>query len=359
MNNTYVVIMAGGVGSRFWPGSRENKPKQFLDMMGTGKSLLRQTFERFLPLCSPHQIYVLTNTAYRDLVLEQIPELDAHQVLCEPSRNNTAPCIAYAALKLAAINPHANMVIAASDHIILKEHLFLDKVRTALEFVAAHPAMVTLGIQPTRPDTGYGYIQYKSEDQNGLHEVIRFAEKPNLETAREFVESGEYLWNSGMFFWNVQTILQAFQNLAPDIYAILEQGNAAYNTDNEDAFLAEYYPTTRNISVDFAIMEQAKNVYTIPADIGWSDLGTWASLHAECEKDHHSNAIQVRNALVTESSNNLIRCSNPDKLVVIRGLENFIVVDEADVLMIYPKNKEQEIKQTGADVKSEFGDRYL
>lgn len=358
LSPSYVAIMAGGVGSRFWPGSREARPKQFLDMLHTGKSLLRLTFERFLPLCPAEHIFVVTNAAYKDLVKEQIPELTDNQILCEPSRNNTAPCVAYTAFKLAGLHPQANMIVTPADHIVLKENAFLDKIKTALDFAQHQPALLTLGIQPSRPDTGYGYIQYGEETAPGVFKVKRFAEKPDLETAQQFLDTGEYLWNAGIFVWNVQTVLQAFQTLSPAIYEILGAGRAHYNTPSEQAFIDEKYPTTPNISVDFAIMEKADNVYTLPADIGWSDLGTWASLHAECPQDAHQNVIQAKRVLVADTQNCLIRV--PDqKLVVVKGLQDFMVIDEEDVLLIYPKSKEQEIKQVTATVKSQFGTNFL
>ncbi|MEY3240036.1 MAG: hypothetical protein RIR11_1474 [Bacteroidota bacterium] len=360
MSNTYVAIMAGGVGSRFWPGSREQHPKQFLDMMGMGKSLLRLTFERFLPLCPAANIFVVTNAIYKDLVKQQIPELTDNQILCEPSRNNTAPCVAYTAFKLANLDPKATMVIAPSDHIILKESIFIDKISNAVQFAAQNEALVTLGIQPSRPDTGYGYIHFDAtETTTGIHKVQRFAEKPDIATAQAFLASGEYLWNAGIFIWSVESILKAFQTFSPDIFSILATGKDHYNTPNEQSFIDTAYPTTPNISVDFAIMEKAQNVFTIPAEFGWSDLGTWASLFAECEKDNLGNVVQAGSTLLMEAKNNLIRCSNKEKLIVIKDLEDYIVVDEADVLMIYPKSKEQEIKKVTAAVKDTFEGKYL
>jgi mannose-1-phosphate guanylyltransferase len=359
MSNIYVAIMAGGVGSRFWPGSREARPKQFLDMLGVGKSLLRLTFERFLPLCPVSHIYIVTNVAYRDLILEQLPEIGPDQVLCEPSRNNTGPCVAYTAFKLAGINPDSAMIVAPSDHIILKEEAFLSKVRRGLAFAQQEKALVTLGIQPSRPDTGYGYIHFDEAGDDGVHRVRRFAEKPNLATAEAFVASGEYLWNAGIFIWTSQAVLEAFERYSKEIYDILAIGKPYYNTAKEQDFLDQTYPTTPNISVDFAIMEKADNVFTIPAEFGWSDLGTWASLHAECPKDDAGNAIQVRQSILLNAADNLLRVSNPDKLLVIKDLEGYIVVDEQDVLMIYPKSKEQEIKQVTSKVKERFEGKYL
>lgn len=352
--------MAGGVGSRFWPGSREARPKQFLDMLGVGKSLLRLTFERFLPLCPASQIYIVTNAAYRELVMEQLPELSDSQILGEPSRNNTGPCVAYTAFKLAGLDPQANMVVAPSDHLILHEGIFRKNVQAALDFAEHNDALVTLGIQPSRPDTGYGYIQFEEDivGAGGLHKVKRFAEKPDLETARQFLASGEYLWNAGIFVWNVSSVLKAFEQYSPDIFRILGAGAEAYNTPAEQDFLRENYPTTPDISVDFAIMEKAKNVYTIPVDFGWSDLGTWASLHAERPRDEHDNVIQGANIIALDTDNCLIRAAD-DKLVVVKDLSDFMVIDEADALLIYPKSKEQEIKQVTGMVRARHGGKYL
>ncbi len=350
--------MAGGVGSRFWPGSREARPKQFIDMLGVGKSLLRLTFERFLPLCPAEHIFVVTNAAYRDLIREQIPELTDNQIVCEPSRNNTGPCVAYTAFKLAALDPEAKFIIAPSDHVVLKEAVFLEKVGQALHFVTHHDALVTLGIQPSRPDTGYGYIQFGEEVTTDIRKVLRFTEKPDLETARAFLDSGEYLWNAGIFVWSVRSILAAYEQLSPDIFHILQKGTGLYNTPEEAAFIEEHYPTTPNISVDFAIMEKASNVYTIPAEFGWSDLGTWGSLHAECPKDEYGNALQSDRVLALNVNNCLVR-TPMGKLVVIKDLSNYIIVDEGDALLIYPKDKEQEIKQVTALVKERFGEKYL
>ncbi len=354
----YVAIMAGGVGSRFWPGSREARPKQFLDMMGTGKSLLRQTFERFLPVCPPQNIFIVTNAAYKALIQEQLPEIGEDQILCEPSRNNTAPCVAYTAFRLAALDPKATFVVTPSDHIVLKEEAFLEKIRMALDFAASHEALLTLGIEPSRPDTGYGYIQFGEEVSAGIRKVVRFTEKPSLPFAEEFVASGDYLWNAGIFIWNVQSILQAYRTHAKEIYDLLSASADIYGTPQEERFIAERYPHTPAISVDFAIMEKAANVYTLPAEFGWSDLGTWASLHAERSRDPHDNVLQGDHIIALDSDNCLVRAPK-DKLVVLKDLSDYIVVDEGDVLMIYPKSKEQEIKQVTALVKERFEGRFL
>jgi len=349
--------MAGGVGSRFWPGSREARPKQFLDMLGVGKSLLRLTFERFLPICPASHIFIVTNAAYHDLILEQLPELDSSQVLCEPSRNNTGPCVAWTAFKLATLDPDANFVIAPSDAIVLKPEAFLEKIRTALAFSASNDALVTLGIEPSRADTGYGYIQFGEEADAGVRRVMRFAEKPNLATAEQYVESGEYLWNAGIFVWRAHSVLSAYKTHAPQIFSILEKGISFYNTPDEQEFINQTYPTTPNISVDFAIMEKAANVFTVPSEFGWSDLGTWASLHHELPKDEHQNALQGT-VIALDTNNTLVRIP-AGKLAVVKDISDYIIVDTPDVLLIYPKSKEQEIKQVTGIVKDKTGTQYL
>lgn len=357
-NNTYVAIMAGGIGSRFWPASRINRPKQFLDILGVGKSLIQLTYERFLNLCPKENILVVTNGIYKDLVKEHLPDLTDNQILCEPSRNNTAPCVAYTAFKLKGLNPNANFIIAPSDHIILKEQKFTAALEKALDFASQNDALLTLGIQASRPDTGYGYINYEAANVDGIHKVKRFTEKPDIDTARQFLKSGDYVWNAGIFIWNVNSILKAFDKHAPNIAAILGAGEGLYNTNKEQRFIDRAYPTTPKISIDFAIMEEADNVYTIPSEFGWSDLGTWGSLHAESKKDTEGNAINGDQVIALNASNNLIRVPN-DKLVVLSDLDNYIVVDEGDVLLIYPKSKEQEIKAITAKIKEEGKEKYL
>ena len=359
MTNTYVAIMAGGVGSRFWPASREARPKQFLDIMGVGKSLLRLTFERFLAVCPAENIFIVTNARYKEQVKQHLPELSDNQVLCEPSRNNTAPCIAYTAFKLQALNPEANLIVAPSDHIILQEGRFVEALQQALAYTQKNDALLTLGIEPTRPDTGYGYINFDSASiEKNVHKVKRFTEKPPLEKAKNFVASGDYLWNAGIFIWRTKIILKAFEQHAPEIHQILGANLACYNTEAEQAFIDEEYPTTPKISVDFAIMEKAENIYTIPSSFGWSDLGTWASLHAESEKDDKGNVVQGEKVLISDTHNSLVRISK-DRLAVIGGLDDYIVVDEEDVLLIYPKNREQEIKQLREKVKESYGTNLL
>ncbi len=350
--NYYVAIMAGGVGSRFWPASREAKPKQFLDILGIGKSLLQLTYERFLPLIPKENIFIVSNAAYADLIKEQLPDVTDNQILSEPSRNNTAPCLAYTAFKLQNLNPNASFVVASSDHLIVNEADFLKNIEMALTFTQKNDALMTLGITPSNPNIGYGYIQYNRNDANhdGIFKVKSFTEKPNLERAKEFVEAGNYLWNAGIFIWSVKSLLKSLKKNAEDIYDILKKGESAYNTEGEQSFINQYYPTTPNISIDYAVMERADNVHTIPCSFGWSDLGAWGALYDEGKKDENNNVIQSENVLTFDVTNTLVR-TPAEKLVVLRGLDDFIVVDENEVLLIYPKDKEQEIKQVTTVLK--------
>ncbi len=342
--NYYVAIMAGGVGSRFWPASRESLPKQFLDILGVGKSLIRMTYERFNKIIPAERILVVTNKIYKDLVHEHIPEIPLKNIITEPSRNNTGPCVAYTALRLEAENPDATFVIAPSDHVILKEEEFLSKITQALDFASEQETIVTLGIQPTRPDTGYGYIE-SNQDSNaeGIEKVKSFREKPDVQTAESYLADGSYYWNAGIFVWSTKTILNSFQNYASDIYKILAEDKSKYNTEEEQDYIDRVYPTTPSISVDYAILENATNVYTLPADIGWSDLGTWNALHAHLEKDETGSVVLGENTMLLNSKNCIVR-SDAKKLVVVKDLADFIVIDESDVLLIYPKDQEQEIK---------------
>lgn len=350
MSNHYVAIMAGGVGTRFWPSSTSSKPKQFLDILSTGKSLLRSTYERFLNLTDKENIYIVTHEDYVELVAEEIPEISLNQILAEPSRNNTAPCIAYTAFKLESLNPHANIVIAPSDHLILNENLFIKTILQGLSFTEQNNALVTLGIQPTRPDTGYGYIQF--EKTHSPFKVIQFTEKPELEIAKSMVESGDYLWNAGIFICKAKDILSAFEAFSPEVYSILNK-KEIYNTVQEKEFLKENYPLTPNISVDYAIMEKAPNVYTIPGEFGWSDLGTWASLHSEMEKNKEENVISHSQIFLEEVKNSLIKL--PSSITaVINGLDNYLVIQDNDILLIWPKDKEQEIKSLVNSLKSKI-----
>ena len=340
--------MAGGVGSRFWPASREKMPKQFLDILGIGKSLIRLSFDRALQIVPAENILIATNANYKSLVLEHLPELKETQVLLEPSRNNTAPCIAYAALKLFQKDPLAVFAVLPSDHVIQKEIMFADKINLAFEFAANNDALITLGINPSRPDTGYGYVEkaaqvlYKSP-LDTIYKVARFTEKPDLETANSFINSGKYLWNAGIFIWSVKSVLAAFQRNAAQIIAVLSDDVTCFNTEKEQAYIDQVYPKTQSISVDYALLEKSNNVFTIPADIGWSDLGTWASLYNYLKESKKDNVVQANHAVLKGSQGNFIR-TRDGKLVVVKGLDNFIIVDEEDVLLIYPRENEQEIK---------------
>ncbi len=358
MNHTYIAIMAGGIGSRFWPASRTSRPKQFLDILDVGKSLLQLTYERFLHLCPQENIFIVTNGQYKEQVKDHLPGLTDNQILCEPSRNNTAPCIAYAALKLHKLDPEANIVVAPSDHIILQEQRFIDTLRQALQFSEKNDALLTLGIKPSHPNTGYGYINFGEEEEQGVHKVIRFTEKPPLEKAIAFVDSGDYLWNAGIFIWKAEAILKAFEKYAGEIIDILNASPDCFNTPDEQAFIDEHYPDTPSISIDYAIMEKADNVYTIPSDFGWSDLGTWGSLHKESPKDEHQNVVHAGLTLAEDVRESIIRAPD-DKLVVVKGLDNYMVIDEGDVLLIYPKDQEQEIKAITQKIKDRNWEQYL
>ncbi len=340
-NSTYVVIMAGGAGTRFWPASTEEHPKQFLDILGLGKTLLQMTYERFLPLVPKERIFIVTNRKYEELVAHQLPDLPVDNILGEPSRNNTAPCIAYATYKILDLDANANIVVASSDHLILKESEFLERVSSGLAFTARQDAICSLGIQPSRPDTGYGYIHYGKEEAPGIFKVIEFKEKPDQETAREYLDAGTYIWNSGIFIFSGRSMVKALRQYAPLICDLLAE--VPYNSSEEYEILDERYPLTPNISIDYAVMESAENIYTLPADIGWSDLGTWASLHAELCKDEHGNAVQAEKSIIQDAKGNIIRVQ-AGKTVVVRGMTNMIVVDEPEALLIFPMDQEQEIK---------------
>lgn len=354
----HVFIMAGGVGSRFWPKSRNNFPKQFIDILGVGKSLLQLTFERFTRLVPVSNIYIVTNAQYRELVKEQLPAISAEQILCEPSRNNTAPCIAYATYRLADKTPDAGMVIAPSDHFILNEAVFIEKVKQGLGFAMEQDALLTLGITPTRPDTGYGYIQFDKAGKDGVHKVTRFTEKPPLEKAQQFVADGNYVWNAGIFIWKAATAIKAFETYAPEISRLFEKGIGKYNTQAEQTFIDQHYPQSPNISIDYAIMEKADNVYTIPAEFGWSDLGTWASLYEVAGKQDNNNVVSGEGIQLQDTKNCVIHMP-AGKLAVIRGLEDYIVVDDKEVLLIYPKGEEQQIKQVTEMLRQQEQQQYL
>ncbi|MCD8176056.1 MAG: mannose-1-phosphate guanylyltransferase [Tannerellaceae bacterium] len=359
MKDNYCVIMGGGIGSRFWPFSRESYPKQFLDFFGTGRSLLQMTFDRFSKIIPVENIFVVTNEIYAPLISQQLPELKDDQLLLEPCRRNTAPCIAYATYHIKACNPNANIVVAPSDHLILREDIFLRDVQKALNFVKENDALVTLGIKPSRPETGYGYIQSSDIMLGEFTKVKTFTEKPNLELAKIFQESGEFFWNSGLFVWNVKTIHTAFNKYLPDVSARFDLGVDKFNTEQERAFIQENFAYCLNISIDYGIMEKADNVYMLCVDFGWADLGIWGSLYELADKDEQDNAILTSSrTMMYESSGNLVALNNPDKLVVVQGVNDCIIVESDNVLMICKKEDEQRIKQFVADVQLKYGKEY-
>ena len=354
--------MAGGVGSRFWPLSRMNKPKQFLDILGTGRTLLQMTFDRFKTVCPVENIYIVTSSIYKETINEQLPELLDEQILLEPLRRNTAPCIAYANYKILSKNPNANIVTAPSDHLILKEDEFIKVLKKGLDFVSEKDALLTLGIKPSRPETGYGYIQVNGEKHEGLdkaiHKVKTFTEKPDKKLAKVFFESGEFFWNAGIFIWSLKSIMKAFESHLPEVDSLFKEGIDAYNTSEEAKFIKQTYFECKNISIDDGIMKKADNVYVYCSDIGWADLGTWGSLHENIEKDQDKNSILGDNVF-TYDINNCIVNMPKNKLVVLQGLKDFIVVESDDILLICKKDDEQEIKQYVNDVKLKLGDKYL
>jgi mannose-1-phosphate guanylyltransferase len=358
-NNYYVAIMAGGIGSRFWPVSRTNKPKQFLDILGTGKSLIQWTFERFATFIPTENIYVVTSDEYVDLVQEQLENIPVENILSEPSRKNTAPCIAYISYKLAQKNPNACLLCAPADHIILDQATFQQVALKAYSFAENIKSIVTIGIKPNHPNTGYGYIQYEplSVSEN-VHKVKTFTEKPNLELAKTFIESGDFLWNGGIFIWQLKNIIAAFEKYLPEMHEVFSANTALYNTDKEKELIAQIYPQCTSISIDNGIMEKADNVYVIPAEFGWSDLGTWNSAYDNLEKDYYGNAVTGNNVVVIDAKNCMIHAPK-NKLHVLQGLEDFIVIDTHDTLLICKRENEQLIKEYVAEVKRNIGDKFL
>jgi mannose-1-phosphate guanylyltransferase len=359
MNNTYVVIMAGGIGSRFWPESRIAKPKQFLDILNSGKTLIQLTFQRFLNLVPKENIYVVTGDLYEKLVKEQLPELSDSQILKEPVRRNTAPCITYACDKIYAKDKNATIIIAASDHLILEESKFLDVVRDCIKFVSNNSFLVTIGIKPTKPATGYGYIQFMDgKDSDEFYKVKTFTEKPTVDIAKTFLQSGDFLWNSGMFVWKAKTLLRAVVKHLPEVAEAFREGNQHYDKPSEAKFIREAYSQCPNISIDYGVMEKANNVFTTPAEFGWSDIGTWDSLYEVYQHDYLGNAVAGQNVKIYDSSNNMIMVPK-DKLVVLQGLRDYCVIDTGDVLLVCEKSKEQEIKQITVDLKVADLDKFL
>ena len=355
----YVAIMAGGIGSRFWPMSRTAYPKQFLDVLNTGKTLIQWTYERYLPFIPAENIFIVTSSEYVDIVKKQLPQLPEQNILAEPSKKNTAPCIAYISFKLAQIDPKATFIVAPSDHLILEQENFQKIVEKALDFVSNINALATLGIKPTNPNTGYGYIQYEGlEVSNGVYKVKTFTEKPTQEIAESFLASGDFLWNAGIFAWKASVILKAFEKYQPEMIELFDQEKVNFNTENEKQAIEKIYPQCTNISIDIAIMEKADNVYVLPSAFGWSDLGTWNSAYENMEKDYFGNAVASNNVIVIDATKCMINAPK-DKLVVVQGIDDFIIVDTKDVLLICSKEKEQSIKEYVAEVKRHKGDKYI
>lgn len=355
--NTYVIIMAGGIGSRFWPFSRTNYPKQFHDVLGTGESMLQMTARRFTDICPPENVFVVTNKDYEALVKQQLPQLSDNQVLLEPIGRNTAPCVAYASYKIAQLNPHANLVVTPSDHVVLKEREFTDVIIEAVAAAAKDDVLITLGITPSRPDTGYGYIQYIDDEAQRTKKVKTFTEKPNPELAQMFLNSGDFVWNSGIFIWNVQSILRAFRQCLPEISEIFDEGSTVLNTASEQNFITKAYSQCGNISIDYGIMEKVDNVYVLLADIGWSDLGTWNSLYTINQKDKNGNVVDGE-VLLYDTKGCIIKTPK-ERLVVVQGLEDYIVAEYNNVLMICRRSEEQKVKEFMADAKSKKGPDYI
>jgi mannose-1-phosphate guanylyltransferase len=349
--------MAGGVGSRFWPISTQEYPKQFHDMLGTGQTLIQRTFERIHQLVPSQNILIATNERYNELVLEQLPKVSQNQVLLEPAMRNTAPCILYAALKIHQQNPDAVMLVAPSDHWIENENEFINNIKTSFDTCAENDILMTLGIQPDSPNTGYGYIQFENGDSD-IKKVKNFTEKPNLETAKKFLASGEYLWNAGIFVWSAKSIITAFENSLPDMLALFNQGNSVWNSDDEANFIKKNYAKSENISIDFGIMEKANNVHVLPVDFGWNDLGTWGSLYNKLDKKERQNAVVGAETIFRDARGNMVRTQS-GKRVVIQGLQDFIVVEKEDVLLICPKSAEQDIKEITQEVKTNFGEDFV
>lgn len=356
-NHRYCVIMCGGIGSRFWPYSRADRPKQFIDFFGTGRSLLQMSYDRILPMVPAENIVIVTNALYAPLVKEQLPDLRDDQILLEPARRNTAPCIAWAAYHIAARDPQASMIVTPSDHLITRQQAFQQCVTKGFEFVEQNDALLTLGIEPTRPETGYGYIQIGTAVDETISKVKTFTEKPDVELAKVFLASGEFFWNSGIFMWKAQSIIDALHRYAPDIANVFDAGQDCFGTNREMEFIAQEFPGCMSISIDFAIMEKASNVFVERVNLGWNDLGTWSALYDNSPKNREGNVTQNCSVLAYNSKGNIFAVKG-DKLVVVSGLNDYIIADAGDVLLVCPKSEEQRIKQMVNDAKVDFGDKY-
>jgi len=361
-DNYFCVIMAGGVGARFWPMSRTSHPKQFIDILGTGKTLIQQTFDRLQKICPPQNIYIVTNTIYKELVMNQLDGISEEQVLCEPMRRNTAPCIAYANYKIQKNNPDATILVAPSDHIILNEDEFVENALSSMQAASENDWLMTMGIKPSRPDTGYGYIQFEEQNvysgDDQIKRVKTFTEKPNLELANTFLQSGDFLWNSGIFIWSLRSIIKAFENHLPEIDTLFKDGLKVYDTDDEVQFIKDTYAVCRNISIDYGVMEKVENVFVRISDYGWSDLGTWGSLYDIRQKDKDGNAVMGKNVMLFDTQNCIVNVPK-NKLVVLQGLTDYILVEEEGILLVCKKADEQNIRQIVSDVKIEKGEKYV
>lgn len=358
--NYYCVIMAGGIGSRFWPQSKKDHPKQFIDILGTGKTLLQQTYERFQNVCPLENVMIVTHEDYKTLVKEQLPQLQDYQILCEPQRKNTAPCVAYAAYKIKKINPSALMVVSPADHLVLNEKEFEETILTAFLKAASEDCLVTLGIKPTRPDTGYGYIQFTDECSaiyKNVCKVKTFTEKPTLDIAKQFLQSGEFYWNSGVFIWSINSILKALEIHLASVNDLFND-EMIYNTPQEDSFIKEAYRECKNISIDYGIMEKSDNVYVVKSDFGWSDLGTWGSLYTHVPKDEHHNAVIGKQVRIYDCNKNIISSTVEGKLLVLQGLNDHIVVDTPEALLVIRKQDEQKIKDMVQELKNDKLENY-
>lgn len=357
-NHNYCIILGGGIGSRFWPISRQSLPKQFLDFFGTGRTLLQQTLDRFRKIIPLDHIYVVSNIQYAELVTEQLPELNQEQILLEPTRRNTAPCVAWACYRIQTIDPQANIVVTPSDHLILKENEFLKAIQDSLAFAETNPQLVTLGIKPTQVETRYGYIQVAEEKKENFYRVKTFTEKPEYDLAKVFVESGEFYWNSGLFIWNIQTFLKAVKDLIPELHAKLGCEKDVYGTEKERKFIEENFPSCPNVSIDLGIMERAENKFVLIGDYGWSDLGTWSALYDDFPKDKEGNAILKGHTLLYESNNNIVVLPK-DKLAVIQGLEGYLIAESDNALLICKKEEENSIRKFVNDTQIKLGEKYI
>lgn len=356
-NNQYAVIMAGGIGSRFWPVSTSRFPKQFQDLLGCGQSLLQKTFSRLSKFIPPENIFILTNKQYVNLTLEQLPQILEKQIIAEPAMRNTAACILLASLKIDKQDPNALILVAPSDHWIEDETAFENDIQLCFDAGEKENILLTLGIHPTFPNTGFGYIESGLKNESGINKVNGFREKPDYETAKQFIANGNFLWNAGIFIWSSNSILDAFKKHMPEMHQLFLKGLDVLNTSNEEKFILENYEKAGNISIDYGILEKAENVYVKKATFDWNDLGTWGALHEKMEKDENGNVVVNALSHLENAKGNII-FTTTKKLVVIEGLQNYIIVDKGEVLMVYPKNKEQEIKLLLKEISDNFGESY-